>query len=96
MNVQTEQDNRVIDSNKLDGKIEVNRLSFRYRSNLPPALLNVSFNVEPGEVVCVVGKNGAGKSTLLKMILKLYVPQMGGIWIDNRDIKQQDAIVFAP
>ncbi|MCA9749903.1 MAG: ATP-binding cassette domain-containing protein, partial [Romboutsia sp.] len=73
-------------------KVTFERVSFRYNSEQPPALLGVSFDIEPGDFVCIVGKNGAGKSTLLKLILNLYKPQTGSILINNVNINQQDNI----
>lgn len=73
-------------------KIEFNRVTFRYRNELAPAILGVSFVVQPGEMVCIAGKNSAGKSTLLKLILGLYKPQAGSVLINNMNIQQFDPI----
>jgi ATP-binding cassette, subfamily C, bacterial LapB len=73
---------------KLSGPLELQRVSFRYRADYPPALIGVSFTVPPGEVVCLIGKNGSGKSTLLKVICGLYSPQAGGIRFSNMDTHQ--------
>lgn len=73
-------------------KIEFNRVTFRYRNELAPAILGVSFVVQPGELICIAGKNSAGKSTLLKLILGLYRPQAGNILINNMNIQQFDPI----
>lgn len=74
------------------GRVEFNRVSFRYNPQLPPALIGVSFTIKPGEIVCITGHNGSGKSTLLKLIPHIYSPQAGSIFIDNQDIRQQDPI----
>lgn len=73
-------------------KIEFNRVTFRYKNDVAPAILGVSFVVQPGELVCVTGKNSAGKSTLLNLVLGLYKPQAGGILINNMNIQQFDPI----
>lgn len=73
-------------------KIEFNRVTFRYRPELAPAILGISFVVQPGELVCVTGKNSSGKSTLLKLTLGLYRPQAGNILINNMNIQQFDPI----
>lgn len=57
--------------------IEVKNLSFSYNSN--QILKNISFNIEKGDFVCVVGSNGTGKSTLLKLILNILKPNSGEI-----------------
>lgn len=74
------------------GQIEFNRVSLRYVSNAEPALLGVSFKVEPGEVVAVVGATGSGKSSLAKLSAGLYTPQAGSVSIDGIDVRQLDAI----
>ncbi len=81
----------VVDPNE-KSKIEFNRVTFRYRNELAPAILGVSFVIQPGELVCVSGKNSAGKSTLLKLILGLYKPQAGNVLINNMNIQQFDPI----
>ncbi|HSX20051.1 MAG TPA: ATP-binding cassette domain-containing protein [Gammaproteobacteria bacterium] len=73
-------------------KIEFNRVTFRYRNELAPAILGVSFVIQPGELVCIAGRNSAGKSTMLKLILALYKPQAGNILINDMNIQQFDPI----
>lgn len=73
-------------------KIEFNRVTFRYKNDVAPAILGVNFIVQPGELICVTGKNSAGKSTLLRLILGLYKPQAGNILINNMNIQQFDPI----
>jgi ATP-binding cassette, subfamily B, bacterial len=59
--------------------IEVDRLSFRYPGREEWALREVSFTLQPGEKLALVGENGAGKSTLIKLLLRLYEPTEGTI-----------------
>lgn len=77
---------------KLKGHIAVDRISFRYGPNEDPALLGVSFEVEPGEMVAICGSTGAGKSTMIKLIAGMYRPQAGALSIDNMDIRQLNAM----
>ncbi|MGB1026744.1 MAG: ATP-binding cassette domain-containing protein, partial [Rhodospirillaceae bacterium] len=74
------------------GKVSFNRVSLRYMPGADPALVGVSFDVEPGEVIVVVGPNGSGKSTVLKLIAGLYQLQAGSVRIDDSDIRQLDPI----
>ena len=67
-------------------------MSLRYSNDTDPALVGVSFEVQPGEVVAITGRNGSGKSTVLKLLLGLYAAQAGSIRIDNTDIRQIDPI----
>ena len=77
---------------EIRGKIAVDRVSFRYAPGLDPALLGVSFSIEPGEMVAIIGSTGSGKSTLLKMIAGMYRPQAGSMSIDETDIRQINAM----
>lgn len=70
------------------GALSFARVSFRYANDADPALLGVSFNVKPGELVVVTGSSGAGKSTLFRLVERTHVPQAGVIRLDNIDIRQ--------
>ncbi|HEY8425225.1 MAG TPA: ABC transporter ATP-binding protein [Limnochordales bacterium] len=72
---------------RLSGRIEVRHLTFTYPGATRPALSDVSFTVEPGQVVGIVGRTGAGKSTLAQLLLRLYDPPAGTILYDGRDIR---------
>ncbi|MFS0614216.1 ABC transporter ATP-binding protein [Lederbergia ruris] len=56
---------------------------FRYPNNNKWVLQGVSFEVHPGETISFVGENGSGKTTVMKLLLGLYTPQQGCIYIDN-------------
>ena len=75
---------------KFSGKIEFKNVTFRYPDEERPALERVSFKIEPGEKVGIIGRIGSGKSTILKLILHLYEPDEGAVLIDDIDIKQID------
>ncbi|MBC7905818.1 MAG: ATP-binding cassette domain-containing protein [Rhodospirillaceae bacterium] len=94
MNLKPERDPKamVAPLKNLKGKVSFSRVSLRYSNDADPALVGVSFDVEPGEVVAVTGRNGSGKSTIIKLIMGLYAPQAGSIRIDNADIRQIDPI----
>lgn len=67
--------------------IEVRSVSFRYPGARRHAIEDVSFRVEPGEVVALVGSNGAGKSTLVKLLGGLYDPDRGSILVDGHELR---------
>src|SRR5512139_2454756 len=48
------------------------------------ALDNISFEIKPGEFVCIVGPSGSGKSTLLRIMAGLIQPQQGCVWLDGQ------------
>jgi len=66
--------------------LEVNSIEFSYGST--PTLEDVSFSVDKGEVLTLLGPNGVGKTTLLKCLNKVLVPKGGSVLIDGSDIHQ--------
>ncbi len=79
-----------IELEKIHGKIEFHDVTFTYPDADLPALKNVSFIIEPGESVAIIGRIGSGKSTVEKLLLKLYEPDHGCILIDGIDLRQLD------
>lgn len=74
------------------GEIVFKNVSFKYSIDLPEVLKNISFKIEPGMLVGIVGRSGSGKSTIGKLIQRLYLPTEGTILIDGVDIKQIDPL----
>ena len=68
--------------------VEFRNVTFSYKGAEETALKNVSFRIERGEHVALVGRNGAGKSTLVKLLLRLYDPDGGQIFLNGVDIKE--------
>lgn len=75
---------------KCDGKGQIifDHVSFGYGTK--PVLRDLTFTVEPGETIALIGASGVGKSTLLKLIPRLYEAVSGHIRIDGKDIRRQD------
>lgn len=67
--------------------IEFKDVSFRYSSTTRNALTDVSFSLERGQHIAIVGENGAGKSSLVKLLLGMYDPSKGEVLIDGRDLR---------
>jgi len=79
-------------SHKIKGHVVLENVTFGYRSH-EPVLENINLEVQPGEMIGLVGHSGAGKSTLINLIMRFYDVDDGRILIDGidiRDIRQQD------
>ena len=89
MNRETEIDENIKGIKKIiEGEIKFEAVSFIYPESKKPVLKNISFEVQPGQTVAVVGTTGSGKSTLTKLISRLYDVNEGKILIDNIDIRE--------
>ena len=78
------------DPGKLIGRITIERLSFRYRPDIPLTLEDVNIHVEPGEFIALVGGSGSGKSTLLRLLLGFETPEEGSVYYDGQDLSGLD------
>ena len=74
----------------LHGKYELKDLSFKYLPDSKPVLDGLSFNIEAGAVIGVVGRSGAGKTTLMRILQRLYLPSSGSILLDGIDLSEID------
>lgn len=72
----------------LEGAIEFRDVDFRYPGAAELALTGVSFRIEPGEHVALIGPVGSGKSTVAKLIIGLYPPTSGLVMVDGTDVRQ--------
>lgn len=73
---------------ELDGRIVFDNVSFTYPNDTEATLKQISFEIEPAQMVGVVGATGAGKSTLAQLIPRLFDPQEGTVSIGGRDLKE--------
>lgn len=74
----------------IKGHIKTEGIRFRYQPNMPEVIRDMSFEIQPGITVGVVGRSGSGKSTLSKLLQRLYIPETGKILIDGVDISLAD------
>ncbi len=81
-------DTGTVSRERVSGRIEVRDLSFRYPGGERPVLDGVSFVIEPGQMVALVGRSGSGKSTLANLIPRFYHHGAGQILIDGTDVEQ--------
>nr|WP_321410845.1 ABC transporter transmembrane domain-containing protein [uncultured Carboxylicivirga sp.] len=73
-------------SDRLKGRVEFRNLSFAYPTRPDTKVLkNVSFTIEPNQMVALVGASGAGKTTITSLLFRLHMVEEGMIWFDNKD-----------
>jgi ATP-binding cassette subfamily B protein len=77
----------VLPGNTLQGRVELRGVSFGYEPD-KLVLHDVSLTAEPGQVVAIVGETGSGKSTIVNLIAKFYLPSIGQVSIDGRDLRE--------
>ncbi|NMW22590.1 MAG: ABC transporter ATP-binding protein, partial [Chlorobiaceae bacterium] len=86
----------------LKGALEVKGLTFRYAGIKIDVLTDISFSVKPGQTLGIIGAMGSGKSTLADLLLRLYDPPEGTVFIDGEDIlnyplaRLRDGIAYVP
>ena len=80
-------ENCVETETKINGVIEFNNLSFTYSDTNITALKNISFKINPGETLAILGNTGSGKSTILELIGRLYEVDNGQLKVNNKNIK---------
>ena len=71
---------------KPGGRLDVNQVGYRLSPTSPPMLANISFELEPGEVLGIIGPSGAGKSTLARLLVGLSEPSFGTVRLDRAEI----------
>lgn len=76
------------------GSVEFSQVTFRYPNTDAPALKNVSFSIKTGQMLLVIGPSASGKSTIANLILQIYTPQAGHIYVDGHNVKQYDVNVL--
>jgi subfamily B ATP-binding cassette protein HlyB/CyaB len=74
----------------IKGAIRFEHVTFRYRLDSQPVLTDVSLDIAPGQMIGIVGQSGSGKSTLAKLVQRLYVPEVGRVFVDGVDLSMAD------
>lgn len=90
LNVAPELKNTPTHDHKIKGKIEFKNVGFTYEDTEITALTNLSFTINEGETIAILGKTGSGKSTILDLVARLYDTTSGEILIDDEPIKDFD------
>jgi ABC-type multidrug transport system fused ATPase/permease subunit len=70
------------------GAVEFERVHFRYESRSPYAVRDLSFRLEPGKKLAILGVSGAGKTTIFNLLMRLADPSSGRVLIDGRDLRE--------
>jgi ATP-binding cassette subfamily B protein len=102
LNVEPEIQNTIEAPSKIDGNIEFKDVHFTYDDTNIKALQGVSFKVNSGETLAIIGKTGSGKTTILDLIGRLYDIDKGALLIDGKPIDKlnltslRDAIGYVP
>jgi NHLM bacteriocin system ABC transporter ATP-binding protein len=78
------------DPGRLNGKIDITNVAFRYGPDAPMALGGVSIQANAGEFIALVGPSGSGKSTVVRLLLGLDQPLQGAIQYDGQDLRHLD------
>jgi ATP-binding cassette, subfamily B, bacterial MsbA len=84
------QPNGSLAAGPLRNGLAVENVTFRYKSDEPAVIKNVSATVDRGTMVAIVGPSGAGKTTLMALVSRLYDPQEGRILVDGVDLRDLD------
>ena len=77
-----------IELESCEGRIDFDKVTFRYANTATNALTKFSLHIEPGKTYALVGPSGAGKSTVLSLILRLYDPTSGTLQLDGHDARK--------
>ena len=70
------------------GKVEFKNVSFQYSDGKFPVLHDVSFTIEPGQTVAIMGETGCGKTTLIQLIPRFFEPTNGHVYVDDVDVRK--------
>ena len=90
LNTRTEAATSRIALPAIKGALQFDQVVFRYNPDTAEVLRAVSFSVQAGEVIGIVGRSGSGKSTLTKLLQRLYVPERGRVLVDGNDLALAD------
>ncbi len=87
---------------EIKGDIKVENLNFKYHGEKESALKDISFNINRGETLGIIGRTGSGKTSLVNLLLRLHDPEKNTIFIDGKDILEiplntlRDSIGYVP
>ncbi|MDA7747395.1 type I secretion system permease/ATPase [Psychromonas sp.] len=77
---------------QVQGEISFKQVRFRYHSDAPEVISNLSFEIKAGEFIGITGSSGSGKSTITKLLQRLYSPTSGEVYVDGLDLAIADPV----
>lgn len=92
LKLQSDQNNGKEDADSLSGEVEFRNATASYVGSSEPSLEKVSFRVQPGQTIGIIGGTGSGKTTLVNLIPRLYDVSEGAVLLDGKDIRDYDMI----
>jgi ATP-binding cassette subfamily B protein len=81
-------DPAAIDAGQAEGRIRLDHVSFTYPGGTSPAVDDVTADIEPGQLVALVGPSGAGKTTITSLVARFFDPQQGIVLLDGTDLRR--------
>src|SRR5437879_9385217 len=69
------------------GEVQFDQVTFRYGTSDRPAIKDVSFTIEPGQLAALVGQTGAGKTSITSLLPRFYDPQLRAVRLDGQDVR---------
>src|ERR1700755_1762896 len=83
-----------VDRRSIAGQIAFEDVTFTYPGSESPALHDISLSIEAGQTVALVGPSGAGKTTLTNLVARFYDPEVGGVTLDDSDLRKYEVESF--
>lgn len=81
-------DSGLFEAPAIKGAIRLENITFAYSENEPPVLNKINLTINPGESIAIVGPSGCGKTTLMKVMMGLFKPSEGNVYIDGMDLNK--------
>lgn len=76
------------DLHAIEGRVRFENVHFSYGTSERPLIRGITFEVEPGEHIALVGPSGAGKTTLMSLLCRFYDPTEGAVYVDGQDLRE--------
>jgi len=76
------------DLGRIEGHVRLEQVSFTYPGGTRPAVHDISADIQPGQLVALVGPSGAGKTTITGLVARFFDPQQGAVLIDGTDLRE--------